>query len=41
MISDEKPLNYKVVDLVKSYKFRIKFIFIRVYRKSYDFLKTD
>jgi hypothetical protein len=41
MTSNEKNLNYKIVDLVESYKFRIKFISIRVDKKSYDFLKTD
>jgi hypothetical protein len=28
MTSNEKSLNYKVADLFKNYKFRIKFIFI-------------
>jgi hypothetical protein len=29
----KKSLNYKVVDLVESYKFRLKFIFICVHKK--------
>jgi hypothetical protein len=39
MTSNEKSLNYKVVDLVESYNFHIKFISIRVHNKSYDFFK--
>jgi hypothetical protein len=39
MTSNEQSLNYKVVNLVKSYKFRVKFMSIRVHtKKSYDFL---
>jgi hypothetical protein len=34
-----KILNYKVVDLVESYKFHIKFTSIRVQTKKYKFLK--
>jgi hypothetical protein len=35
-------MNYKVVDLVESYKIRIKFIFIRVHKKVTIFWKhTD
>jgi hypothetical protein len=41
MISNEKSLNYKVVYLVESSKFCIKFIFIQVHKKSYDFLKIN
>jgi hypothetical protein len=43
MTSNEKHFNYKVVKLIKSYKFRIKFFSIRVHtKKSYDSLKqTD
>jgi hypothetical protein len=33
IISNEKSLNYKVVDLVGSYKFRIKFISILIHTK--------
>jgi hypothetical protein len=33
MTSNEKKFELKVVDLVESYKFRIKFISIRVHRK--------
>jgi hypothetical protein len=33
MISNEKHLNYKVVDLAELYNFHIKFIFIRVHNK--------
>jgi hypothetical protein len=40
MTSSEKSLNYKVVDLVESYKFRIKFIFIRVYTKKLHFFEN-
>jgi hypothetical protein len=40
MTSNEKSLNYKVVDLVESYKFHINFISIEVHTKSYDFLKN-
>jgi hypothetical protein len=39
MTSNEKSLNYKVIDLVESYNFYINFIFIRVHTKNYDFLK--
>jgi hypothetical protein len=35
-----KGLNYKVVDLGKSYKFRVKFIFIRVYKKTLRFFEN-
>jgi hypothetical protein len=34
----EKTLNYKVVDLVESYNFHIKFTFIRVQTKKLFFL---
>jgi hypothetical protein len=34
MTLNEKSLNYKVVDLVESYNFRIKFILIRVQTKK-------
>jgi hypothetical protein len=33
MTSNEKNLNYKIVYLVESYKFHIKFTSIRVYKK--------
>jgi hypothetical protein len=36
-----KTLNYKVVDLVESYNFHIKFTSIRVQTKKLFFLKTD
>jgi hypothetical protein len=32
MTSNEKCFNYKVIDLVESYKFPIKFMFIRVHK---------
>jgi hypothetical protein len=35
----EKNLNYKVVDLIESYNFHIKFISIQVQTKNYKFLK--
>jgi hypothetical protein len=42
MTSNEKCLNYKVVDLIESYKFCIKFISIQVnIKKVTIFLKTD
>jgi hypothetical protein len=34
MISNGKTLNYKVVDIVESYNFHIKFISIRVQTKK-------
>jgi hypothetical protein len=34
MTSNGKNLNYKVVDLVESYNFHIKFTFIRVQTKK-------
>jgi hypothetical protein len=34
MISNEKKLNYKVVNLDENYNFDVKFIFIRVYKKK-------
>jgi hypothetical protein len=40
MTSNGKTLNYKVVDLVESYNFHIKFTFIRVQTKNYKFLKN-
>ena len=39
MTSNEKTQNYKVVDLVESYNFHIKNIFIRVPMKKYNFSK--
>jgi hypothetical protein len=41
MTSNGKTLNYKVVDLVESYNFYIKFTSIRVQTKKYKFLKRD
>ena len=42
MISNEKIQNYKIVDLVESYNFRIKIISIRVrMKKIWFFLKSD
>jgi hypothetical protein len=38
MTSNGKPLNYKIVDLVESYDFHIKFTSIRVHANSYNFL---
>jgi hypothetical protein len=40
MTSNEKRLNYKVVDLVESYKFRTKFISIRVHTKKLRFFEN-
>jgi hypothetical protein len=39
MTSNEKSLNYKVIDLVESYNFYINFIFIRVHTKKIWFFK--
>jgi hypothetical protein len=40
MTSNEKRLNYKVIDLVKCYNVHINFISIQVHtQKSYDLLK--
>jgi hypothetical protein len=36
----EKTLNYKVVDLVESYNFHIKFTFIRVQTKKLIFFEN-
>jgi hypothetical protein len=41
MTSNGKILNYKVVNLVESYNFHIKFTSIRVQTKNYKFLKTN
>ena len=42
MTSNEKIQNYKIVDLVESYNFRIKLISIRVrMKKDMIFLKSD
>jgi hypothetical protein len=41
MTSNGETLNYKVVDLVESYNFHIKFTSIRVQTKKYKILKTD
>jgi hypothetical protein len=34
VVSNEKVLNYTVLDLNKNYNFYIKFVFIRVYKKN-------
>ena len=39
MIPNEKSLNYKAVDLVEVYNFRINFISIRIHMNLYNFLK--
>ena len=42
MTSNEKIQNYKVVDLVESYNFRIKIISIQIrMKKDIIFLKSD
>jgi hypothetical protein len=41
MTSNGKTLNYKVVDLVESYNFHIKFTCIQVQTKNYKILKTN
>jgi hypothetical protein len=41
MTSNEKSLNYKVIDLIESYNFHINFTFIRIHtKKKLWFLKT-
>jgi hypothetical protein len=37
MISIEKIVNYKVVDLFELYNYDIKFVFIRLCLKGYEF----
>jgi hypothetical protein len=34
MTSNEKSLNYKVIDLIESYNFHINFTFIRIHTKK-------
>jgi hypothetical protein len=34
MTSNEKSLNYKVLDVIKIYNFHIKFILVRVHTKK-------
>jgi hypothetical protein len=41
MTSNGKNLNYKVVDLIQSYSFHIKFTYIWIQTKTYNFFKTD
>jgi hypothetical protein len=41
MTSNEKSLDYKVVDLVESYNLHIKFTSIRVHTKRCNFLKMN
>jgi hypothetical protein len=38
MTSNEKTLNYKIVDLVESYTFHIMFTFMQ---KTYNFLNVN
>ena len=38
--SNEKTQNYKVVDLVEEYNYRIKLIIIQVLEKIYEFSKV-
>jgi hypothetical protein len=37
MVSNKKVINYKGVDHVKIYNFDIKFVFIQLNLKSYEF----
>jgi hypothetical protein len=37
MTSNGKTLNHKIVNLVKSYNFHIKFTYIRVHAKKLQF----
>jgi hypothetical protein len=39
LTSNGKILNYKIVDLVESYNFHIKFISIRVHAKKLQFFE--
>jgi hypothetical protein len=39
MTSNGKTLNYKIVDLVESYNFYIKFTSIRVHAKTLQFFE--
>jgi transposase len=39
MTSNEKTLNYKIIDLVESYNFHIKFTSIRVHAKKLQFFE--
>jgi hypothetical protein len=41
MTSNGKTLNYKIVDLVESYNFHIKFISSEFMQKSYIFLNVN
>jgi hypothetical protein len=45
MTSNGKTLNYKIIDIVESYHFHIKFTSIRVHEKKLQFfehkLKTE
>jgi hypothetical protein len=41
MTSNEKSSNYKVVDIIESYNFRINFISIQVYIKKLCFFKKE
>ena len=41
VILNEKTKNYKVVDLIEGYNFYIKFIFIQVFMKRYNLLRSD
>ena len=38
MISNKNFINYKVLDLVELYNFDIKFVFIRLHLKKYEFI---
>jgi hypothetical protein len=40
MTSNEKTLNFKVVDLVESYKFCTEFIYFRVHTRNYNFFEN-
>ena len=41
MTSNEKVINYKVLDLVILYNFNIKFDFIRAHMKSYEYFYME
>ena len=38
MISNKHYINYKVLDLIDLYNFDIKFVFIRLHLKRYEFI---
>jgi hypothetical protein len=37
MISNDKVINCKVIDFFEQYNFDLKFVFVQLSRKSYEF----